>query len=62
VRLNFSRFSVIISGFAIVFHKIIKKAENSFVQKKSDLTLIEINVICEVPFYFVNIILIDKII
>jgi len=31
-------------------------------KKKSDLTLIEINVICEVPFYFINIILIDKII
>jgi hypothetical protein len=30
--------------------------------KKCDLTLIEINVICEVPFYFINIILIDKII
>jgi len=30
--------------------------------KKYDLTLIEINVICEVPFYFINIILIDKII
>jgi len=30
--------------------------------KKSDLTLIEINVICEVPFYFINIILIDIII
>ncbi len=25
--------------------------------KKSDLTLIEINVICEVPFYFINIII-----
>jgi len=31
-------------------------------QKKSELTLIEINVICEVPFYFINKILIDKII
>jgi len=30
--------------------------------KKSDLTLIEINVICEVPFYFINKIIIDKII
>jgi len=30
--------------------------------KKSDLTLIEINVICEVPFYFINIIIIEKII
>jgi hypothetical protein len=30
--------------------------------KKPDLTLIEINVICEVPFYFINIIIIDKII
>ncbi len=30
--------------------------------KKSDLTLIEINVICEVLFYFINIVIIDKII
>ena len=30
--------------------------------KKSDLTLIEINVMCEVPFYFTNKIIIDKIV
>jgi hypothetical protein len=31
-------------------------------KKKSDLTLTEINVICDVAFYFINIIIIDKII
>jgi len=31
--------------FQIVFHKIIEK---------SNLTLIEVNVICEVPFYFIK--------
>ena len=35
---------------------------SSIKKKKSDLTLIEINVICEVPFYFMNIKIIDKII
>ncbi len=30
--------------------------------KKSDLTFIKINVICEVPFYFINIIKTNKII
>ena len=30
--------------------------------KKSDLTLIKINIICEVPFYFINKIMINKII
>ena len=29
-------------------------------KQKSDLTLIEINAICEVPFYFINKIIIDK--
>jgi len=28
---------------------------------KFDLRLIEINVICEVPFYFINIIIVNKI-
>jgi hypothetical protein len=28
---------------------------------KSDLLLIEINVVCEVPFYFMNIIITNKI-
>ena len=30
-------------------------------KKKSDLTLIEINIICEITFYFINIIITNKI-
>ena len=35
---------------------------NLRIKKKSELTLIEINVICEIPFYFINIIITNKIV
>ena len=59
-------FFVIICVFAFfyVLHRIdpVYIGSTHINDKKSDLTLIEINVICEVPFYFINIIIIDKII
>ena len=46
----------------IMLHKAgLKKNEVKKIQK-SGLTLIEINVLCEVPFYYINIIIINKII
>ena len=44
------------------FDVIAIKQEEQFIEKKSNLTFIEIDVMCEVPFYFVNIIIINKII